>query len=96
MIHISHAGLVRRIHRRRGQEFLRIRRGRIGPADVGLPTGPGMRRTSGLRREELATLAGVSMDYYTRIEQGRETAPSDSVLAANPEGRLAPLPGLDD
>jgi transcriptional regulator with XRE-family HTH domain len=63
-------------------EFLRIRRGRIGPADVGLPTGPGIRRTSGLRREELAALAGVSVDYYTRIEQGRETAPSDSVLDA--------------
>jgi transcriptional regulator with XRE-family HTH domain len=63
-------------------EFLRIRRGRIGPADVGLPAGPGTRRTSGLRREELAALAGVSVDYYTRIEQGREAAPSDSVLDA--------------
>jgi transcriptional regulator with XRE-family HTH domain len=63
-------------------EFLRIRRGRIGPAGVGLPTGPGTRRTPGLRREELAALAGVSVDYYTRIEQGRETAPSDSVLDA--------------
>jgi transcriptional regulator with XRE-family HTH domain len=63
-------------------EFLRIRRGRIGPTDVGLPAGPGTRRTSGLRREELAALAGVSVDYYTRIEQGRETAPSDSVLDA--------------
>lgn len=63
-------------------EFLRIRRGRIGPADVGLPAGPGTRRTPGLRREELAALAGVSADYYTRIEQGRETAPSDAVLDA--------------
>lgn len=63
-------------------EFLRIRRGQIGPADVGLPTGPGARRTPGLRREELAALAGVSVDYYTRIEQGRETAPSDAVLDA--------------
>ncbi|MEU7638562.1 helix-turn-helix domain-containing protein [Streptomyces sp. NPDC039016] len=63
-------------------EFLRIRRGRIGPTDVGLPTGPGMRRAPGLRREELAALAGVSVDYYTRIEQGRETAPSDAVLDA--------------
>ena len=63
-------------------EFLRIRRGRIGPADVGLPGGPGTRRTPGLRREELAALAGVSVDYYTRIEQGRETAPSDAVLGA--------------
>ncbi|MEU0542280.1 helix-turn-helix transcriptional regulator [Nocardia sp. NPDC005978] len=63
-------------------EFLRIRRGSIGPADVGLPTGPGSRRTPGLRREEIAALAGVSVDYYTRIEQGRETAPSDAVLGA--------------
>nr|WP_109280344.1 helix-turn-helix transcriptional regulator [Streptomyces orinoci] len=63
-------------------EFLRVRRGRIGPADVGLPTGPGTRRTPGLRREELAALAGVSVDYYIRIEQGRETAPSDAVLDA--------------
>ncbi|MDA2807677.1 helix-turn-helix transcriptional regulator [Nocardiopsis suaedae] len=63
-------------------EFLRTRRGRIGPADVGLPAGPGPRRTPGLRREELATLAGVSADYYTRIEQGREAAPSDAVLNA--------------
>ncbi|MEV4443003.1 helix-turn-helix transcriptional regulator [Streptomyces sp. NPDC049577] len=63
-------------------EYLRVRRGRIGPADVGLPTGPGIRRAPGLRREELAALAGVSVDYYTRIEQGRETAPSDAVLDA--------------
>jgi transcriptional regulator with XRE-family HTH domain len=63
-------------------EFLRIRRGRIGPVDVGLPIGPSARRTPGLRREELAALAGVSVDYYTRIEQGRETAPSDAVLSA--------------
>jgi transcriptional regulator with XRE-family HTH domain len=63
-------------------EFLRIRRGLIGPADVGLPGGLGARRTPGLRREELAALAGMSVDYYTRIEQGRETAPSDAVLGA--------------
>jgi transcriptional regulator with XRE-family HTH domain len=63
-------------------EFLRNRRSRIGPADVGLPTGPGVRRTAGLRREELAALAGISIDYYTRIEQGRERAPSDAVLNA--------------
>ncbi|WP_040797967.1 helix-turn-helix domain-containing protein [Nocardia higoensis] len=63
-------------------EFLRSRRGLIGPTEVGLPAGPGVRRTPGLRREELAVLAGVSVDYYTRIEQGRETAPSDAVLDA--------------
>ncbi|WP_051452228.1 helix-turn-helix domain-containing protein [Actinospica robiniae] len=63
-------------------EFLRNRRGRIGPDEVGLPTGLGVRRTPGLRREELAALAGVSVDYYIRIEQGREKAPSDAVLGA--------------
>lgn len=63
-------------------QFLRDRRGRIGPADVGLPGGLSTRRTPGLRREELAALAGVSVDYYIRIEQGRERAPSDAVLGA--------------
>ncbi|MFI9415115.1 helix-turn-helix transcriptional regulator [Nocardia gamkensis] len=63
-------------------EFLRTRRGSISPAEVGLPIGPGNRRTPGLRREELAAVAGISVDYYTRIEQGRETAPSDAVLGA--------------
>jgi Helix-turn-helix domain len=53
--------------------FLRSRRGGVRPADVGLPAGTGVRRTPGLRREELATLAGVSIDYYTRLERGRET-----------------------
>lgn len=63
-------------------QFLRDRRGRITPADVGLPSGLSTRRIPGLRREELAALAGVSVDYYIRIEQGRETAPSDAVLGA--------------
>lgn len=60
--------------------YLRARRERVRPAEVGLPTGPGARRTPGLRREELATLAGVSIDYYTRLEQGKETNPSAAVL----------------
>jgi transcriptional regulator with XRE-family HTH domain len=63
-------------------EFLRARRGGIKPADVGLPVGIGLRRTPGLRREEIAALAGVSIDYYVRLEQGRETNPSPSVLDA--------------
>ncbi|WP_043456558.1 helix-turn-helix transcriptional regulator [Streptomyces fulvoviolaceus] len=62
--------------------FLKARRARVTPADVGLPQGPGLRRTPGLRREELATLAGVSIDYYTRMERGRETNPSPSVVDA--------------
>lgn len=61
-------------------EFLRSRRSSIRPADVGLPNGLGLRRTPGLRREELATLAGVSFDYYTRLEQGRERRPGRAVL----------------
>ncbi|WP_242884714.1 helix-turn-helix domain-containing protein [Actinomadura litoris] len=62
--------------------FLRARRAGIRPQDVGLPQGTGLRRTPGLRREELATLAGVSVDYYTRLERGTETRPSPAVLAA--------------
>ncbi|WP_343246194.1 helix-turn-helix domain-containing protein [Streptomyces sp. SID5785] len=49
---------------------------------MGLPAGTGLRRTPGLRREELATLAGVSVDYYTRLERGRETNPSGAVIDA--------------
>lgn len=63
-------------------EFLRARRARLTPADVGLPAGSGLRRTPGLRREELAAVAGVSVDYYIRLEQGKETRPSDTVLDA--------------
>jgi transcriptional regulator with XRE-family HTH domain len=61
--------------------FLRSRRERLRPADVGLPD-TGRRRTPGLRREELAMLAGVSVDYLVRLEQGRDTSPSGAVLAA--------------
>ncbi|GAB3767651.1 helix-turn-helix transcriptional regulator [Microlunatus parietis] len=62
-------------------EFLRSRRARVRPEDVGLPAG-GRRRVAGLRREELALLAGVSVDYYVRLEQGRTPAVSDAVLDA--------------
>jgi transcriptional regulator with XRE-family HTH domain len=62
-------------------EFLRARREQLTPADVGLPSS-GRRRTPGLRREELAVLAGVSVDYIVRLEQGRDTHPSGSVLGA--------------
>ncbi|GAA0401700.1 helix-turn-helix transcriptional regulator [Microbispora corallina] len=60
--------------------FLRARRTQLTPERVGLPAGPGLRRTPGLRREELATLAGVSIDYYTRLERGKETHPSPAVV----------------
>lgn len=61
--------------------FLRSRRESVGPAQVGLPTGP-RRRTPGLRRAELATLAGVSVEYIIRLEQGRDRNPSPQVLSA--------------
>jgi transcriptional regulator with XRE-family HTH domain len=59
--------------------FLRAQRARLEPAEVGLPGG-GDRRVAGLRREEVAVLAVVSVDYYTRLEQGRERNPSPQVL----------------
>ncbi|NYI04648.1 helix-turn-helix transcriptional regulator [Allostreptomyces psammosilenae] len=60
--------------------FLRSRRERISPADVGLPVGT-RRRTPGLRREEVAQLAFISTEYYTRLEQARGPHPSREVLA---------------
>ncbi|WP_307377833.1 helix-turn-helix transcriptional regulator [Microbacterium sp. W4I20] len=59
--------------------FLRAQRARLTPADVGLPD-VGGRRVQGLRREEVAVLAGVSADYYARLEQGRESTPSAPVV----------------
>ncbi|MFC6015822.1 helix-turn-helix domain-containing protein [Plantactinospora solaniradicis] len=61
--------------------FLRTRREAVTPAQVGLPTGA-RRRTSGLRRAEVAMLAGVSVEYLTRLEQGRDRRPSAQVLSA--------------
>ncbi|RKT55510.1 helix-turn-helix transcriptional regulator [Saccharothrix australiensis] len=60
--------------------FLRSRRAKVRPADIGLTEGHTLRRTQGLRREEVAASAGVSVDYYTRLEQGRERNPSIAVL----------------
>jgi transcriptional regulator with XRE-family HTH domain len=62
-------------------EFLQARRGRIRPEDLGIRA-YGRRRVRGLRREELAAAAGVSVDYYVRLEQGRALNPSDDVLDA--------------
>ncbi|MGC4174863.1 helix-turn-helix transcriptional regulator [Demequina sp.] len=61
-------------------EFLRTRRARISPQDAGLPAYGGNRRVPGLRREEVAMLAGVSVDYYVRLERGNLSGASDSVL----------------
>lgn len=70
--------------------FLRTRRSRVDPATVGIPVDR-RRRVAGLRREEIAHLSGVSVDYYVRLEQGRATQPSEQVLDA-----LARVLGLDE
>ncbi|MEO3869924.1 helix-turn-helix transcriptional regulator [Nonomuraea sp. B12E4] len=62
-------------------DFLRNRRARVTPTEVGLPSGE-RRRTPGLRRQEVAQLAGMSIDYYIRLEQGRGPHPSRQVLNA--------------
>jgi transcriptional regulator with XRE-family HTH domain len=65
------------------REFLVTRRARVTPEQVGLePVGGGPRRVPGLRREEVAVLAGVSVDYYTKLERGDVEGASDSVLSA--------------
>ncbi|OWA13898.1 hypothetical protein B9W62_04195 [Streptomyces sp. CS113] len=70
--------------------FLRARRGRVRPDEVGLAAA-GRRRVTGLRREEVALLAGISAEYYLRLEQGRDRNPSPAVLDA-----LARVLLLDD
>ncbi|MFJ8746301.1 helix-turn-helix transcriptional regulator [Embleya sp. NPDC127516] len=72
-------------------EFLRSRRAVLSPEEAGLPTFGGRRRVPGLRREELAQLAGVSAGYYTRLEQGQSPNASDAVLDA-----IARVLRLDD
>ena len=71
-------------------EFLRARRELTRPGEFGLPD-PGRRRVPGLRREEVALLAGMSADYYIRLEQGRDKHPSEQVIEA-----LARVFTLDD
>jgi transcriptional regulator with XRE-family HTH domain len=72
-------------------EYLRARRELVRPEEVGIPDFGGRRRVHGLRREEVAMLAGVSSDYYVRLEQGRDQHPSQQVLDA-----LARALQLDD
>lgn len=69
-------------HRSEVREFLSTRRGRLTPDQAGLPAYGGNRRVPGLRREEVALLSGVSVDYYTRLERGDLAGASDSVLGA--------------
>lgn len=69
-------------HRAEIREFLSSRRARITPEQAGLPMYGGNRRVKGLRREEVALLAGVSVDYYVRLERGNLAGASESVLEA--------------
>lgn len=62
-------------------DFPHLRRGRLRPADVGL-SDTRRRRTPGLRREEVACLAGTSVEWYVKLEQGRAVAPSSATLDA--------------
>jgi hypothetical protein len=73
------------------REFLTARRARVTPAEVGLPPQGTRRRVKGLRREEVALLAGVSPEYYVRLERGQATGPSAGVVDA-----VAGVLGLDD
>src|SRR3954453_6821937 len=83
--HLRHAVTVTTV-----AEFLRARRDKLQPAEVGMPES-GRGRTPRLRRQEVATLAGGSIEYLVRLEQGRDTKPSPSVIAA-----LADALRLDD
>lgn len=78
-------------HRSEVREFLSSRRNRITPDQAGLPVFGGNRRVPGLRREEVSLMAGVSVDYYTRLERGDLSGVSDTVL-----GSLARALQLDD
>jgi transcriptional regulator with XRE-family HTH domain len=75
-------------------DFLRKRREALQPEDVGLARGP-RRRTSGLRREEVAELAGMSTDYYSRLERGTGPKPSDQMAAAIARGLRLTLADRD-
>ncbi|GAA1721218.1 hypothetical protein GCM10009734_26610 [Nonomuraea bangladeshensis] len=81
--HTAYPGVMSQIdHRAEVREFLSSRRARITPERAGLPSYGGNRRVKGLRREEVAMLAGVSIDYYVRMERGNLSGASDGVLDA--------------
>ena len=81
---IAHVATVGFVNKDRSalSAFLRDRRDRMTPIEAGIRTYPGARRVPGLRREELAALAGVSPDYYSKLEQGRQANVSNEVLLA--------------
>ncbi len=80
--YVPAAGATRSERRNELREFLMSRRARVSPEEAGLPVGGGRRRTPGLRREEVAVLAGVGASWYQWLEQGREISVSPQVLDA--------------
>src|SRR5690349_21457810 len=76
------------------RDFLTSRRARITPEQAGLRVSPlaGVRRVAGLRREEVALLAGVSVPYYTRLERGDARGATDAVLDATAAAQATPRP----
>nr|WP_225794179.1 helix-turn-helix transcriptional regulator [Streptomyces aculeolatus] len=85
VVGVDGTGRAAAVDRAQLADFLRRSRARLTPADVGLPPGA-RRRTPGLRREEVAQLAGMSTDHYTRLEQARGSRPSRQMLAAVARG----------
>ena len=69
-------------NRNEARDFLVSRRARLSPSDAGIADNGGVRRVPGLRRREIADLAGVSIEYYTRLERGNLAGASESVLEA--------------
>ncbi|GGU75866.1 transcriptional regulator [Streptomyces filipinensis] len=80
--YVPAAGATKSERRNELREFLMSRRARVSPEEAGLPVGGGRRRTPGLRREEVAVLAGVGASWYQWLEQGREISVSPQVLDA--------------
>jgi hypothetical protein len=78
-------------HRKDIRDFLTSRRARITPQQAELPVYGGNRRVAGLRREEVALMAGVSVDYYTRLERGNLSGVSEGVLDAVARAHLFAL-----
>jgi hypothetical protein len=79
-------------HRTDVQDFLVSRRARLTPEQAGLATHGERRRVKGLRREEVAMLAGVSVDYYARLERGNLAGASESVLEAVADACISTTP----
>ena len=77
-------------HRQDVRDFLVSRRARVSPEQAGLPSYGGTRRVPGLRREEVAMLAGLSVDYYARLERGNLTGASESAPRPRTSCRCSP------